>query len=521
MPPEPPSAAVPPPLQGPPSRSLRSRLLRRLMPPLLALFVVSGTLSYFGARYHANEVHDRWLVDSVEALAQRVTLSRGTPSLDLPEAARQILQWDPDDTTWYEVRGERSGHIAGHPLVPGPSPPGAQQLRGATLYNGWISGAQVRVASVPIRLAGLDEPIEVRIAETLRKRQSLAAEQLLSVLLPQLVLVLVAGAVLWLTLKQLLAPVRSVAQALEAQTHHSLEPIDDRALPAEVTPLTHAMNALLLRLKDALASQRHFIADAAHQLRTPLTALKLHADEAARETDPQRLRPLLRELQQAADRAVRLSNQLLTLARAEPSARVGEPRRFELRALVFEAAGRWVPAALQARVDLGFVGGPSEGGPPIEVDGDPELLAEAIHNLLDNALKHCGQGSRVTVAVEADGERAARIRVDDDGPGIAPADRERVLERFHRGGRPAPIDAAVDRSTGIGLGLAIVAEIVRAHSGTVRIEDGPGGRGTRIAIGLPVATGQSGQSGQAGQAGQAGQGTARDAATRPAPQPAP
>jgi two-component system sensor histidine kinase QseC len=118
-------------------------------------------------------------------------------------------------------------------------------------------------------------------------------------------------------------------------------------------------------------------------------------------------------------------------------------------------------------------------------------------------------------AGETDGARAARIRIDDDGPGIAPADRGLVLERFHRGGRPASGDAAIDRATGVGLGLAIVAEIVRAHSGTVRIEDGPGGRGTRIAIELPLATGQSGPSGQAGQ------GTARDAATRPAPQPAP
>ncbi len=471
-----------------PRRSLRSRLLRRLLPPLLALFAVSGTLSYLVARYHANEVHDRWLVDSAEALAQRVTLSRGAPALDLPEAARQILQFDSADTTWFEVVGPRSGHVAGNPGVPAaPVGPGAdvERLRTASLYPGWISGARVRVASVPVELPGAGETVEVRVAETLRKRQALATELLLEVLLPQLVLVVVAGVVIWFTLEKLLAPVGEVARALEAQTHHSLEPVDDRALPSEMAPLTHAMNGLLLRLQDALAAQRHFVADAAHQLRTPLTALKLHADEAARETDPARLAPLLDELRRAADRAVRLSNQLLTLARAEPSARVAEPRRFELRAAVFEAAGRWVPGALAADVDLGFVGGPAEGGPPIEVLGDPDLLAEAIHNLIDNALKHGGEGRHVTVSVEAQADGPARVRVVDDGPGIAAADRGRVLERFHRGARTA--GEAADTRVGTGLGLAIVAEIVRGHDGEVRIDDGPAGRGTAVTIVLPRA----------------------------------
>ncbi len=483
---------------APPPRhpSLRSRLLRRLLPPLLALFAVSGTLSYLGAAYHANSVHDRWLVDSAEALAQRVTLARGAPSLDLPEAARQILQWDSADTTWFQVQGEQSGHIAGHTGVPGPSPRAPiERLRQAQLYEGWIAGAHVRVASVPLALAGAGEAIEVRVAETLRKRQTLATELLLSVLLPQLVLVAVAGAVIWFTLKKLLAPVGEVARALEAQTHHSLEPVDDRALPAEVVPLTHAMNALLLRLRGALAAQRHFIADAAHQLRTPLTALKLHADEAARETDPKRLAPVIAELRHAADRAVRLSNQLLALARAEPSARIAEPRRFELREVVFEAAGRWVPAALTAGADLGFAGAPGEGEPPLEVVGDPDLLAEAIHNLLDNALKYCGRGARITVSVDAGPADEARVRVLDDGPGIAPADRPRVLERFHRGVPGAGEGAPLDRATGIGLGLAIVAEIVRGHGGAVHIDAGPGARGTCVTIGLPRAPTVSGPGG--------------------------
>ncbi|MGE0800457.1 MAG: sensor histidine kinase [Lautropia sp.] len=462
-------------------RSLRSRLLSRLLPPLLLLFGLSAGLSYFGARYYADQVLDRWLADTAEALAQRITLIRGRVTLDLPEAARQIVQWDAADTTWFEVRGDRSGHIAGHPAIPPPPPGELGRLRGTKLYSGSMLGAPVRIASYAVTPPeGAEEVIEVRVAETVRKRQALAAELLLSVLLPQLLLVVVAGVVVWFTLRKLLAPIGSVAEALEAQTHHSLEPVDDRALPSEVVPLTHAVNALLLRLKDALAAQRHFIADAAHQLRTPLTALKLHADEAARETDPVRLAPVIREVQQAADRAVRLSNQLLTLARAEPSARIAEPHPFALREVVFEAAGRWVPAALRAGIDLGFDAAPAAAA--LVVAGDPALFAEAIHNVIDNALKYCPRGTRITVAVEPAGPGQARIDIDDDGPGIPAADRAHVLQRFHRAGA-----VAADRSAGLGLGLAIVAEIVRGHGGEVRIEDGAGGRGTRVAIVLPTA----------------------------------
>ncbi|MCX7203255.1 MAG: sensor histidine kinase N-terminal domain-containing protein [Burkholderiales bacterium] len=338
----------------PARRSLRSQLLYRLLPPILVLFAISGAVAYVVARHHANEVQDHWLVDSAEALAQRVKLSRGEAVLDLPEAARQILQWDTQDATWYALHGQRSGHLAGHPMVPGRPLTGVERLRDAWMYDAGIAGARVRVAAVPVRLEGATEPIEVRVAETLRKRQLLATEMILSVLIPQIALAIVACGVIWYTLRQLLSPIGQVARALEVQTHHSLEPVDDRALPAEVAPLTQSVNDLLARLQDALAAQRHFIADAAHQLRTPLTALKLHADEAARETDVERLRPLIAEVQLAADRAVRLSNQLLTLARAEPSARIQTPRPFDLRQVVFHAASRWVPRALAAGVDLGF-----------------------------------------------------------------------------------------------------------------------------------------------------------------------
>ena len=468
--------------------SLSGQLLVRLLPVLIGLFAISGALSYFGARHYANLVYDRWLQDSAEALALRITAVGGKPVLDLPEAAREMLQWDATDTTWYEIIGDRHGHLAGQLGLPrrsgGLGEPGSSQR-----YDGRIGENLVRVASMTLTPKESDESVHVVGAETLRKRQALATELMLSILLAEVLLLLTAIAIVAWTLRRMLQPVRRVAEALEAQTHHSLEPLDDRDLPREVAPLTLAMNNLLLRLKGALLAQRHFIADAAHQLRTPLTALKLHTDEAARETDPQRLRPLIGELQKAADRAVRLSNQLLALARAEPSAATTADRPFDLRQVVIETTEHWFPVALADGVDLGF---DEVDGPPIPIVGDPMLIAEALNNLLDNALKYGRPNGRVTVAVGLEGQQVW-LTVLDDGPGIPLAARGRMLERFQRlepdratgtasSGTARP---TCDAPTGSGLGLAIVAEIARRHGGEVTLTGPASGSGLLATMILP------------------------------------
>lgn len=460
--------------------TLRGRLLARLLPLVLVLMALSSGLSYFGARHYANVVYDRWLLDTAEALALRIDVMDGDPILDLPEAAREMLQWDSTDTTWYEVYSEQRGPITGQAGLPRP-PAAAGQHRMPQPYDGIVGTQPVRVASVTMMPPGSGETIHVLVAETLRKRQALATDLMLSVLMPEIALLVAALLLVTWTLHRMLQPIGRIAKALEARTHHSLEPLDDRDLPGEVAPLTHAMNSLLLRLKGALVAQRHFIADAAHQLRTPLTALKLHTDEAARETDPTRLPPLIAELQKAADRAVRLSNQLLTLARAEPSANLTEHQRFDLREAVFETASQWIPPALALGVDLGF---DAAEGPPIIVTGDRLLVTEAVNNLLDNALKYGRRQGRVTVGVDS-GPRFAQICVVDDGPGIPVEARKRVLERFHRL-EPTQVATAEEAPTGSGLGLAIVAEIARGHGGRTLLDTAPGG-GLLACIELPLA----------------------------------
>ncbi|MDT4829701.1 Adaptive-response sensory-kinase SasA [compost metagenome] len=275
--------------------------------------------------------------------------------------------------------------------------------------------------------------------------------------------------------KEELVPLQILADKLNRQTARSLAALDETQVPAEVAPLIRGLNALLARLRDALDAQRKFIADAAHQLRTPLTAVKLHADRAMEADSPEVARHALREVQTAADRAVRLSNQLLSLARAEPGLsleRLGPVEHFDLAELAFETGAEWVPQALARRIDLGFeiLPGPTfTGSTPAVVRGNRLLMREALSNLIDNAVKYVPAGGRITVRAggEAMGHRGmAVVMIEDNGPGIPPQRREEVFKRFFRGDRAA-------QSGGAGLGLAIVHEIVTLHQGTIHIEDVP------------------------------------------------
>jgi two-component system sensor histidine kinase TctE len=477
-------------LQG--TRSLRSQLLGGLLPLVSGLFLLSSVVASLGAFHHANAVYDRELIDNARALAQRVRLAGTGASLDLPEAAREILQWDAEDTHWFEVRGVRSGLLAGEPGVPARPESGAEQVRGALIYNGRIAGEKVRIVSINVVAAGVSEAVEVRVAETLRKRTRLIFESLSGVLVPQLLLDMITVLVIIYTFRKTLAPITAFAFGLQSRTHRSLDPIVDTGLPTELVPITRAVNDLMARLEAALFAQRRFIENASHQLRTPLTAMKLNAYEAAHETDPVKMRLVIDEIRGAADRAVRLSSQLLVLARAEPTSGVAEFRRFDLRKTLSETIESWVIRSMQAGVDLG-VDASIESTPdaalvfshpePVWVKGDPDMLAEALNNLIHNAITHAGPGTRITVSIAKVANHRIRVRVDDDGPGIAPEDRIRVLERFQRG---AVKSDATPFDSGSGLGLAIVSEIAHTHEGLVIIEDGLTGRGVCISIELPL-----------------------------------
>jgi len=256
----------------------------------------------------------------------------------------------------------------------------------------------------------------------------------------------------------------------------ALEPLSEAALPSEVRPLVHALNGLLERLDHALVAQRSFIADAAHELRTPLTAVHLQAQLAERATSDAERAAALSELKGGLERATRLSEQLLALAREEPGVSERAPVSVDLGASARGIVADLAPLAAAKNIDLGL----SEH-PGVQVRGDADAIATLISNLLDNAIRYTPLSGRVDVAVSSKDDAAA-LAVCDNGPGIAPEERERVFDRFYRG-------AAAHAARGSGLGLAIVRRIGERHGATVELGPGIDGKGLGVTVRFPRGAG--------------------------------
>jgi signal transduction histidine kinase len=445
-------------------------LLLQVALPLLALFAVDGALSAWAARYYADRVYDRWLYDSAQSLAQQVRLTGGYAALNLPRVAQEMFEWDADDRILFRVEGSQSGLIAGSD-VPFSGDDEERQYN-VRFYNAAVGGNAMRWALLQSPLPPVGEEVTVVVGETTHKRDRLAEEILLSVWVPQILLLLLAG---WIAYRAIVAQTQklyALSASLRDMSYRKLTAVPGENMPAEMQPVIEALNALIGKLDAAALAHRTFIANAAHQLRTPLTALSLQAEEALHCDDVGEMREAVVRLRAAVQRATRLANQLLLLSRAEPEAQSGaNRRRTDLYDLAFETAREWVPAAVAAGIDLGF----DDGSDHAVVEVDAALVAEAINNLLDNAIKYCPQGTRVTVAVRL--RPVPTVVVEDTGRGIALQERSRVVQRFYRG------DNAVEDGTG--LGLAIAHEIAVAHSGEFAISDAPGG-GARFELRLPA-----------------------------------
>jgi len=451
--------------------SLRRRLLMRVALPLLGLFALDGALSAWAARYYANHVYDRWLYDSAQSLAQQVRLTRGQAALNLPRVAQEMFEWDAEDRILFRVEGSRSGLIAGHDVpMTGQN---EERLYNVRYFDAPVEGNSMRWAVLTSPLPPVGEEVTIVVGETTHKRDRLTEEILLSVWVPQIVLLVVAGWIAYRAIVVQTEKLHALSVSLRDISYRQLSAVPGQNMPEEMQPLIEALNALIVKLDAAALAHRTFIANAAHQLRTPLTALSLQAEQALHCDSIEEMRQAVLRLRAAVQRATRLANQLLLLSRAEPEAQSGTMRRVtDLFELAFETARAWVPAAMAAGIDLGF----DESSAHATVEIDAALMAEAINNLLDNALKYCPPQTRVTVAVRLLPEPT--VIVEDTGRGIAPAERSRVVQRFYRG------DNATDEGTG--LGLAIAHEIALAHSGQFVITDTPGG-GARFEIRLPAA----------------------------------
>lgn len=452
--------------------SLRRRLLWLLLAPSLVLFALSAAASYVFALHYANSVYDDWLYDSANSLALEVQRSPSGATLDFSESAKRLFEWDAADRTYFMVSGSVSGVIGGRQDFP-PMPASAERLRSARVYDARIDNHNVRAVALDLGRGEYGESVIVQVAETTKKRSALAREVLIGTLLPQAVLIAVAGLLIWLGVRRGLEPLSRIAYRIGERSSSRLQPIADDGVPLEVQPLTHALNDLLHRLEAALISQRRFIADAAHQLRTPLTALKLHIEQACHETSLEAIQPVLEQLRISTERAARLSNQLLSLARTEPEA--ADALAFEnldLCELAREAGAEWVPRALAKHIELSFTAEAEQ----VCVRGDATLLREAINNLLDNAVKYHPGGGAIAISVQS--QPSPAVEISDDGPGVPAELRDKLFSRFHRGDRSGEVQ-------GSGLGLAIVQGIAQAHGGRASLRDVIDGHGVAVRLQLP------------------------------------
>lgn len=453
--------------------SLFGEILDWMLAPIILFWPISIAATHHVANEIANQPFDYVLASGVREIVQFVRTEGGGLAVHFPASPRDLLGGDDQDTLYYQVMDARGGLVSGDTEIPPLGREDKREPERVHFRDGSIEGEKVRIAYqlIPMPQEGW---ALIQVAETRNKRDRITSQILSGVLLPQFAIIPVVAALVYLGLSRGLAPLRHLQMRIRRRRPGDLSPISPRSVPEELQPFTEALNDMMARLEQNLQAQQRFIADAAHQLKTPLTGLKTQIELAYRETDPAQLRASLRQIASGTDRAARLTQQLLLLARAEAShEKIHIPEIVDLDEIVRRVAEEWVPQALSKDIDLGFEG----AGQPARLEGVPLLLREMASNLIDNAIKYTPRGGRVTVRVGA-GD-APTLEVEDTGIGIPEADRERVFERFYR--------VLGTDADGSGLGLPIVREIADIHRAEVALGPGPGGRGVLARVAFPDA----------------------------------
>jgi two-component system sensor histidine kinase TctE len=477
--------------------SLFGEILDWMLAPLLLLWPMSIFLTYLVAQNIANRPYDRELGVVVRAIAQQASVEPAgealpTVRLQLPSMAAELLRADDADSVFFQVLGTRGEFIAGDDMLPVPEEP-ARRIGELRFRDETVRDEPVRVAYMWLKLPGTpeDRTMLVQVAETLQKRARLANEIIKGVILPQFVILPLAVVLVWFALARGIKPLSLLQQRIRRRESSDLSPIDERDVPDEVAPLVRAINDLLTRLDQSVRTQRQFLADAAHQLKTPLAGLRMQAELAGREidagaSDAGSLKTSLLQIAWSSERAARMVTQLLAMARAEDREQALRKQDLDFAAVVMETVRDFVPRAMEKRIDLGYEGPDDQTG--VQLHGQPVLVREMVRNLVDNALQYTPTGGTVTARVVADPfGQVVVLQVEDNGPGIAEAERELVFRPFYR-----PADTVVE---GSGLGLAIVREVAEQHGAEITVADAQpraaaaahgSGPGTLITVRFPV-----------------------------------
>ncbi len=450
-------------------RSLFGEILDWMLTPLLLLWPVTLVLTWLVAQGIAGKPFDRALTYNVGALAQLITVKQQRVQFVLPLPARELLRADDNDIVYFQVLGAHGEFLAGERDLPAPPAeekvvPGEVRMREINYH-----GTDLVVAHLWVTLdIPNTRPALVQVAESTDKRSTLATEIVKGVMLPQFAILPLAVLLVWLALVQAIKPLHRLEERIRARKPDDLSPLDVEAVPLEVVPLVSSVNDLLLRLKDSISTQKRFLADAAHQLKTPLAGLRMQADLAQRaNASAEDLKQSLRQIGRSSKRATHTVNQLLAMARAEGGSTVLAHQSCDLARLTMEVVRDCVPHAMERHIDVGY-DGPEPGSPGISVQGNPTLLKEMVRNLMDNAMNYTPSSPEhpgvVTARVQIDPTtQLPEVLVEDSGPGIPPSERELVFQPFYR--------VLGTEADGSGLGLPIVLEIARQHQASVSIDD--------------------------------------------------
>lgn len=446
--------------------SIRMSLLKWLIVPLLSVNIVGAGLTYWLAWIPAQIAFDQSLADAGWAMIPRLHESGAQVEIDLSQQAEQVLRVDHFDAIFLVVRNQQGKLLAGDADFP--VLPEREELNDPTPYDGFVRGEPVRIVALKTMIG--KQPVYIGVAETLRKRTHIRSVIFLALLLLEGVLAMVLIAVIWLAVSRGLLPLKRMKAELNARSRDDLSALDEKPVPFELSPVVKAINGLLSRVQLDAKAQQNFLANVAHQLRTPLAGfrtqlewlLQKHADE------PESAHSIVL-MTSSTERMIRQTNQLLTLARAEPAKFEKERLRVvEMNKLVEGSIQHFVEEAHKKNIDLGF------NLHPTRVMGDHFLLRDLIDNLVDNAIRYSPRDGTVTVST-LQGKDGGIFSVEDSGPGIPLSEQESIFNRSHR------LDDSV---AGNGLGLAIVRDIAKDHGARITVEPGAAG-GTIFSVHFP------------------------------------
>jgi len=467
---------------GRPLGSLRGQLLRWLILPLVLLVALNAVSLYRDALEAADVAYDRSLLSSTRALAERVSVQDGKVVANVPYVALDSFETDTLGRIYYKVTGLQGETVSGYddlPPVPKNVPRTDLYPALVRFYHATYNGERVRIAALlqPVYDDSMRGIALIQVGETLDARQALSRDILLSTLLRQALLVLAVAAMVWFAVRLVLRPLMLLKNEVETRALSDLSNIDPALVHKEVRPLVAAMNGAMARTQDLIASQRRFIADASHQLRTPLAVLKTQAELALRENDPAAMRSIVSSIAGTTDGAIHLANRLLTLARIEHGGGIAATAPVSLAEVARQVGLELALPAVQKGIDLALEADADE---QTTVPGQALLLHELVSNLVDNAIRYTPVGGSVLLQVGRTGDDVT-LAVSDSGPGIAAGDVDKVFMPFYRA--QATLEA---NPGGTGLGLAIVRDIANLHGASIALDQTDGGHGLSVRLVFPA-----------------------------------